>query len=213
MTLIAGCNGLPLTSPRGYSAVQTGDVHIALASMRARYPRAPLMAVGYSLGSVLLTKYVAEADVGAFGSGGSGLVAVALVSNPVCLHATNSRLGTANSFDVSGAAPGVSANCVHAHAASRHLPAPLIPTKGGHAHFDPQVLLPPACMGMCDSDTHTDMLHHHALPAHAYYQVCLQPCHRLQASRVCAAPHGVSKTAGNGLQCSWQPWRLDHSGI
>lgn len=95
------------------------------------------MAAGYSLGSVLLAKYLAEADNGLYshqdspkqqqqqqdaginqpqlpnitsnsnGLGmsacsageslpdmkGSGLVAAALVSPPVCLHSTNSNLG------------------------------------------------------------------------------------------------------------------------
>lgn len=82
------------------------------------------MAAGYSLGSVLLAKYLAEADNGLYsrqhvplatpdstkssaiaassaaGSEsvpeprtGSGLVAAALVSPPVCLHTTNSKMG------------------------------------------------------------------------------------------------------------------------
>jgi hypothetical protein len=70
------------------------------------------MAAGYSLGSVLLAKYLAEADNGLYGlqqpqdggtgnsSGsvpeprsGSGLVAAALVSPPVCLHTTNTKMG------------------------------------------------------------------------------------------------------------------------
>lgn len=65
------------------------------------------MAAGYSLGSVLLAKYLAEADNGLYGlqqpqdgSGsvpeprnGSGFVAAALVSPPVCLHTTNSNMG------------------------------------------------------------------------------------------------------------------------
>ena len=73
------------------------------------------MAVGYSLGSVLLAKYLGEADAGLHGDwgvdggggrngapavagggwrqlSGSGLVAAALVSPPICLHSTNSRL-------------------------------------------------------------------------------------------------------------------------
>lgn len=85
------------------------------------------MAAGYSLGSVLLAKYLAEADNGMYaqysqdkgppapttaasssGSGGtgsvpepnngSGLVAAALVSPPVCLHTTNTKMGRPNSF-------------------------------------------------------------------------------------------------------------------
>lgn len=72
-----------------------------------------MMAAGYSLGSVLLAKYLAEADNGMYQqqnlppnlstnsshesvpepSTGSGLVAAALVSPPVCLHTTNSKMG------------------------------------------------------------------------------------------------------------------------
>ena len=36
-----------------------------------RFPTAPLLAAGYSLGSILLTKYVAEADLGLFEEAGS----------------------------------------------------------------------------------------------------------------------------------------------
>lgn len=62
-----GCNGLPMTSPRGYAATMTHDVHTAVASVRARFPQAPLFAAGYSLGGVILTKYLAEADCGLHG--------------------------------------------------------------------------------------------------------------------------------------------------
>ncbi|WIA39100.1 hypothetical protein OEZ86_005239 [Tetradesmus obliquus] len=131
-----GCNGLPLTSARGYNAINTADVHVAVQSIHSRFPAAPLMAVGYSLGSVLLAKYLAEADNGLYSrhetqqqqqqqqqqqpsgaaavsddssssSGqapaaaplrGSGLVGAALVSPPVCLHSTNSKMGKPNSM-------------------------------------------------------------------------------------------------------------------
>jgi hypothetical protein len=92
------------------------------------------MAAGYSLGSVLLAKYLAEADNGLYADqhqqqqqqpsgkisvaaeaashasssssmplqlpdlNGSGLVAAALVSPPVCLHTTNSKMGNPYSF-------------------------------------------------------------------------------------------------------------------
>lgn len=72
---------------------------LLLVCCYSRFPSAPLMAAGYSLGSVLLTKYVAEADVGLFGAGGSGLVAAVLVSPPVCIHSTNSRLSKPTSFE------------------------------------------------------------------------------------------------------------------
>ena len=95
-----GCAGLPLTSPKCYDAVSTGDVRAAVVHIRRcvcffvfathqpgpvpvreatpcvlwallcfhtrcvcrDHPTAPLFAVGYSLGAILLTKYTAEAD-------------------------------------------------------------------------------------------------------------------------------------------------------
>lgn len=103
---------LPLPQPS--CPVRLRDVLLC-----SRFPDAPLMAAGYSLGSVLLAKYLAEADNGLYlhldqqqaeaggsssssSSGsqgvpeprtGSGLVAAALVSPPVCLHTTNSKMG------------------------------------------------------------------------------------------------------------------------
>lgn len=86
---------------------------------RSRFPDAPVMAAGYSLGSVLLAKYLAEADNGMYSeqqqptptssatsngsvvpepSNGSGLVAAALVSPPVCLHTTNTKMGQPYTF-------------------------------------------------------------------------------------------------------------------
>lgn len=56
--------------PQTYSAAFTDDVHEALLSVRSRYPGAPTVAVGYSLGAVILTKYLAEADSGRWGSQG-----------------------------------------------------------------------------------------------------------------------------------------------
>jgi len=135
---LRGCGGQELTSGRGYTALQAPDVAVAVASLSARFPRAPLLGVGFSLGAVLLAKYVAEADmglmpsspaegggggaggggaggagggggVGANGVGGgpsvprlarppaasgSGFVAVALVSSPVCLHCINARMAS-----------------------------------------------------------------------------------------------------------------------
>lgn len=53
-----GCNGLPLTSSRGYAATLSSDVLLAIESIRGRFPGAPICAAGYSLGSMLLTKWV-----------------------------------------------------------------------------------------------------------------------------------------------------------
>lgn len=97
-----GCNGLQLTSPRGYAATATEDVARAVQSIRAQFPSAPVLAVGYSLGGILLTKYVADADAGLvhhpWGEG-SGLAAAAFVSNPVCLFNSSSNLSRPWSFN------------------------------------------------------------------------------------------------------------------
>lgn len=53
-----------MTSPRCYSAAFTDDVHQAVCELRRRFPGAPIVAAGYSLGAMLLTKYLAEADSG-----------------------------------------------------------------------------------------------------------------------------------------------------
>ena len=53
-----------MTSPRCYSAAFTDDVHQAVCELRCRFPGAPLLSAGYSLGAVILTKYLSEADSG-----------------------------------------------------------------------------------------------------------------------------------------------------
>lgn len=99
------------TRPAAAAALPLACCFAALR-LCSRFPDAPLMAAGYSLGSVLLAKYLAEADNGLYNlhaqtadssssssgsvpepSTGSGLVAAALVSPPVCLHTTNSKMG------------------------------------------------------------------------------------------------------------------------
>ncbi|GFR40790.1 hypothetical protein Agub_g1406, partial [Astrephomene gubernaculifera] len=97
-----GCNGLPYTAPRGYAATMSHDVFTAIYSLRARFPSAPLLAVGYSLGGLKLTKYLAEADAGLhepppghprLWAGGSGLAGAAVVSSPVSMGRSAERLG------------------------------------------------------------------------------------------------------------------------
>ncbi|KAK9843739.1 hypothetical protein WJX81_004527 [Elliptochloris bilobata] len=87
-----GCAGLPMTSPRCYSAAFTDDVHQAVCEVRQRFPGAPIVAAAYSLGAVILTKYLAEADTGHWPGEGSGIAGAALVSNPLCLHASSAAL-------------------------------------------------------------------------------------------------------------------------
>ena len=77
-----GCGGLALTSPRAYSATFTADVSRAARQARREFPlAASLVAVGFSLGAVILCKYLGEQDAGYWhhgrggrsgGGGGSG---------------------------------------------------------------------------------------------------------------------------------------------
>ncbi|KAG2433531.1 hypothetical protein HYH02_012649 [Chlamydomonas schloesseri] len=102
-----GCNGLPFTAPRGYAATLSHDVYTAVYSVRARFPGAPLFAVGYSLGGLKLTKYLGEADAGLHvpppGAprlfAGSGLEAAAVVSSPVSLWHSSANLADRSSVN------------------------------------------------------------------------------------------------------------------
>ncbi|KAJ8520423.1 hypothetical protein ONZ45_g2789 [Pleurotus djamor] len=55
-----GCAGVPITSQQLYSAGHTDDIRTALAYIAQRYPQAPLLGLGFSLGANVLTRYIAE---------------------------------------------------------------------------------------------------------------------------------------------------------
>lgn len=59
MTLLPGA-GVPVTSPQLYSAGQTDDLRTAILHISQRWPNAPLLGVGFSLGANVLTRYLAE---------------------------------------------------------------------------------------------------------------------------------------------------------
>ncbi len=50
----------PLRTPRGYSAAATDDIRVVVHALQARNPHTWLAGVGVSLGSIILTKYLAE---------------------------------------------------------------------------------------------------------------------------------------------------------
>ena len=52
--------GVPVTSPQLYSAGHTEDYRAAILYVRTRYPKAPLLGIGFSLGANVITRYVAE---------------------------------------------------------------------------------------------------------------------------------------------------------
>jgi len=55
-----GCGGSEISSPTLFSGAHTADLRHAVDVLRARDAARPLVAVGYSLGAGLLTKFVAE---------------------------------------------------------------------------------------------------------------------------------------------------------
>jgi predicted alpha/beta-fold hydrolase len=55
-----GTSGVPNRRPRSYHAGETGDPRFVLGVLRARWPEAPLAAVGVSLGGSVLLNLLAE---------------------------------------------------------------------------------------------------------------------------------------------------------
>jgi abhydrolase domain-containing protein 1/3 len=55
-----GRGGLTLTTPRTYCACNGEDIDEVLAHIRSTHPGAPLMAVGVSLGGILLGNYLVQ---------------------------------------------------------------------------------------------------------------------------------------------------------
>lgn len=65
-----GCAGLQLTSPAVYCASFTDDVHLAVQEIQTQFPEARVFAAGYSLGSLILCKYLAECGNGTWKAAG-----------------------------------------------------------------------------------------------------------------------------------------------
>ncbi|KAL3159563.1 hypothetical protein ABBQ38_009979 [Trebouxia sp. C0009 RCD-2024] len=86
-----GCAGLQLTSPAVYCASFTDDVHLAVQEIHTQFPEARVFAAGYSLGSLILCKYLAECGNGTWKAAGSGISSAVMVSNPFCMHTSKVR--------------------------------------------------------------------------------------------------------------------------
>ena len=88
--------GVPLTSPQLYSSCHTDDLRQALLYISHRYPRAPLLGLGFSLGANVLTRYVAE-------EGGKCRLVSACALACVCLSPLNivMSLRTSSSLGIS----------------------------------------------------------------------------------------------------------------
>ncbi|KAG7096546.1 hypothetical protein E1B28_003969 [Marasmius oreades] len=55
-----GCADVPITSRQFYSAGFTDDIRTSLMYIQRRYPKAPLLGLGFSLGANVLIRYLAE---------------------------------------------------------------------------------------------------------------------------------------------------------
>jgi len=71
-----GCGNTPLKTPLMFHAGWTSDLRETVNHIKGRYPRAPLMAVAYSLGANILSKYLGEEG------SQSPFVTVVGISNP-----------------------------------------------------------------------------------------------------------------------------------
>ncbi len=81
-----GCSGEPNRLDRSYHSGETGDIAFLLETLRKRRPKAPLFAIGYSLGGNALLKYLGERG------NSSRLDAAAAVSVPFLLAEGAARL-------------------------------------------------------------------------------------------------------------------------
>ena len=64
-----GCGNTPLTSPKPLHIALSADVYEAVRSVRKKFPDAPVLLVGFSIGAYTMTKYVGEADSGVWPEG------------------------------------------------------------------------------------------------------------------------------------------------
>ena len=96
---LRGCNGVPLSSAKVYCAASAEDVRAAVNAARVKYPSAPILLAGYSLGTYVIATYLAEEN-----SGGRDPVAGAvLVSCPMDPHTSHAGLNRVPGLVYNGA--------------------------------------------------------------------------------------------------------------
>lgn len=81
-----GCSGESNRLPRSYHSGDTADFRFLIDTLRARHPRAPLAAIGFSLGGNVLLKHLGECGSAA------GLATAVAVSVPFDLADAAARL-------------------------------------------------------------------------------------------------------------------------
>lgn len=83
-----GCNGVPLSSAKVYCAASAEDVRAAVDAARRKYPSAPILLAGYSLGTYVIGTYLAEEN----SHGRDPVAGAVLVSCPLDPHSSHAGL-------------------------------------------------------------------------------------------------------------------------
>ena len=90
---LRGCNGVPLSSAKVYCAASAEDVRAAVNAARVKYPSAPILLAGYSLGTYVIGTYLAEENSKGFDPV-AGAVLISCPMDPVSsLSAMNKSTG------------------------------------------------------------------------------------------------------------------------
>ena len=83
-----GCNGVPLSNAKVYCAANAEDVRTAVNACKSRYPSAPILLAGYSLGTYVIGTYLAEEN----SHGRDPVAGAVLVSCPLDPHSSHAGL-------------------------------------------------------------------------------------------------------------------------
>jgi hypothetical protein len=79
LTYLPGA-GVPLTTPRLYSAAASDDLKCAALYVHSLFPRAKMVGIGFSLGANVLTRYLGEEGEQSLLSSGCALACVRRVN-------------------------------------------------------------------------------------------------------------------------------------
>jgi len=87
-----GLCGVPMTTPRPYNAGYTEDLRVSIKHIHERFPNAPLLLAGFSLGANLVCRYICEEK------GNKSVLAALSVNNPFDLQASTIDMETQQGF-------------------------------------------------------------------------------------------------------------------